>query len=109
MAVTYEYVGKTGGGGKPATIPITNPKDITVQLPDGEWCVTLQAARFTGSQGTNRLRLYENSVLVTDAGGSNVSEAGTGVACIRRHMQGTLNYTSPNIDIISVVAFPDPS
>lgn len=102
-------IGTFGGGGEPLVVPITDPREVVVALPEGEWCVTLQANRFISSQANGRFILYEDGERVTDASGSQVNDAGTGVASVRRHRSGTITYTSPNVNITSVICFPDPT
>lgn len=104
MAITYEYVGKAGG--KVAVLDLSPDEPVnalTVNLPDGEWCIVVEMIRMGNSEGT----LSIGGVLV--ARGQIYNASATGMHGLRRHMSGEVQITCSRFTIGTVTAFPDPT
>lgn len=106
MAIAYEYVGKTGGGGRPLTFSPASPStSVTVDLPDGEWAVAIRGN--SSHFGRAWIRINGENFQNTGTGTSG----GQNVWGLARHRSGSMIITtsSSSLVITEVHAFPDPA
>lgn len=105
MAISYEYVGKTGGGGKIVDV-FEGEKSGTLSfdLPEGRWVVLIDAGR-DGSLNPD-IALDGDMVFSTSSNVSRVTGAVRGV--LGGPHTVSRNNTYPLI-IYGVSYFPDPA
>lgn len=97
-------IGRIGGASAPLDLSPAAPTDsVAVELPDGQWAVTVKATKEAGT-GTSFIRV--NGVV-----GAEITSRGGSVAWgLVRYVSGAAEITvDDRASITSVIAFPDPA
>lgn len=99
-------IGRIGGGVEPLEITVESPAaHLTIDLPDGEWCVVVETRRDSNN-------VSQNSVLIngTEAATFSAYNESWGYA-VARHVTEVAEVATEGkgYSLISAVAFPDPT
>ncbi|MGP9723653.1 hypothetical protein ACT3SZ_06520 [Corynebacterium sp. AOP40-9SA-29] len=104
-------IGRVGGAQEPLEfVPDSPSTNFTVDLPDGEWAVSINFGTNNGG-GTSSSGIRVNGSEVGNIRGSTGISPNSPLSIVLRHQTGTLQITSSNsgIPVRTVTAFPDPN
>lgn len=104
-------IGRVGGVSEPLEfVPDAPSGDFTVDLPDGEWAVSINFGTNNGAS-TSGSNIRVNGEDVANLRGSTSNNPNSPLSVVLRHQSGTLQITSSSSTILvrTVTAFPDPT
>lgn len=105
MAVTYEYVGKTGGGGKIEPISgASGTPPVTITLPEGRWVLLVD----WGSTGGLYSDLSLDGNVVAPAHSNSIKRSTAAVRGVEGGAHTLSTRYQSSHQIYSVSYFPDP-
>lgn len=110
MTIRTRKIGKLGGAAEPLEfVPDQPTREMTVELPDGEWAVDIGFG--IPAQGSSGGKITINETQVGAVRESSSVFDGQNVHVVARHQHGalTIRSSSTNVPIHTVTAFPDPT